>query len=185
MIAPKSGVRRGFTMIEIMVVLAVGAILAVIVTPRWLEYRSRMIVSESANQFCAAVREARDRALMNQCYVLVDVKHTGGTVTVTNLTSGTPESGTEKVFRLDESVVVGTSDMQFCVGRGGILCNTEGVVPPSLPRAQANVGGSNITVYYVDFANNTDASISDRVYMTGDCRLSIGAGSVGSVSSGS
>jgi len=69
--------RRGFTLVEMMVVVAIVAILATIATATYPTLQVNIRIARAARVFAGLVREARGRALANRTYVRVRVDATG------------------------------------------------------------------------------------------------------------
>lgn len=75
----KGGWIRGFTLIEMMVTIAIGAILLTISVGAYLDMRNRSLVTSAGDQIMSALHQARLRALSQRSdqTVVIDFDNDG------------------------------------------------------------------------------------------------------------
>lgn len=71
---------QGFTLIELMVTLAVMAILTVVAVPAFMEFRQRTALQGAADQFVSAWDQARFDALRRDANLFVSLRNDSGAV---------------------------------------------------------------------------------------------------------
>jgi prepilin-type N-terminal cleavage/methylation domain-containing protein len=74
---PPGNKTRGFTLIELMIVVVILAIFAALAVPTFIDFRERSTVRGAANEFSAAVAVARMEAAKRNDYVTVSVRGSG------------------------------------------------------------------------------------------------------------
>ena len=122
---------NGFTLVELLIVLALLGVLSAVASPSLSAYRDECSVRAVAAEICGMIREARQRALAdNSCYG-VGFDPVGGKV---SLLSG---RGADGVWNTDDDQVVRSFAM---AGRGGGVSFGYGACGP-LPGLAAAADG--------------------------------------------
>lgn len=161
--------QRGFTLIELMVVLGIVAILAAIVAPRWELYRSRMVVGEATNTVCSAFRDARSESLLEQCEMSFNVDNTNKKIEIMRRSNGSDAQWYKTYHFSPEVFVGGTADISLVIGRGGSVASATGVTSST-----SSVGKVSVKVYDISVTSLATQAV-DHVFITADGRASIGA----------
>lgn len=78
---------RGFTLIELIVSMAILSLLFVLVIPQYNRMRSQQQCNQAAQQLFADIRRGSQEALKGETYVVIDVQSTGYTVYRVPITS--------------------------------------------------------------------------------------------------
>ncbi|MBE0596917.1 MAG: GspH/FimT family pseudopilin [Desulfuromonadales bacterium] len=122
----KTTARQGFTLLELLIVLAIMAILTAIATPGWLEWRR-------SAEFRTAVREA------HACYhrARAEAVHRNTSVAL-RFTAGTGAAGRIEVF-VDDGAGGGTEDNYQREGDEEMIVDFR--LPPAIILAQTNFVG--------------------------------------------
>lgn len=86
--APSPSVQSGFTLIELMVVVALVAILATLATPSWTQMRVRAALRTAVNDFTSSLQFARSEAVRLNSPVTVCPSSDGANCTDTSYELG-------------------------------------------------------------------------------------------------
>jgi prepilin-type N-terminal cleavage/methylation domain-containing protein len=77
--------RNGFTLIEIMTVLAIMAILMAVGIPSYIGYKPTLILNRAVNEYYSLLQQARLKAIKNRgdCTIAFDIVNTSYTLSCT------------------------------------------------------------------------------------------------------
>lgn len=160
------GKKYGFTLIELMVAIAIIAILSSIAVPNYISYRNNQQVARAARQVYSAFQSAKMTAIKDNTTVFID------------FVNGSGSAGTFRVFEdLDDNDT-------FDAGTDDVI--QEGQMPPGVTMADAGFSGDAQAVFNsmglarkpdgsldfgsVEVKNNTRCS-EIRVSATGSIRI--------------
>ena len=144
---------RGFTLVELMIAIAVVAILLVLATPSFTEFRERQSLRGAADNFIFALGQAKEEAIKRDDWVRVDFRQMGTGVCMGAVVVATPatagcDCSSEACAVAKFPEVVG--DLKNVTLSGGIAFGAAGngfVIDPKTGTLAdiATTGGFNLT----------------------------------------
>jgi len=140
--------QKGFTLIELMIVIAIIGILAAIAIPQYQNYTIRTQVSEGTNLASAAKTGVAEYYNFN------------GSLPTSNTEAGVPNAGDIEGNYVDSVDVTGNGNIHISYGNDASTELTDGD-----PKLQLSAVTSSGSVNFVCKAPNIDAQ-----YLPGSCR---------------
>ncbi|MDZ7833272.1 MAG: GspH/FimT family protein [Desulfobacterales bacterium] len=135
------GKKYGFTLIELMVAIAIIAILSSIAVPNYISYRNNQQVTRAARQVYSTLQSAKMTAIKDNATVFID------------FVNGSGSAGTFRVFEdLDDNDT-------FDAGTDDVI--QEGQMPPGVTMADAGFSGDTQAVFNsMGIARKPDGSLN-------------------------
>ena len=162
-LAGRGGRRRGFTLIEMAVVLAVMGIMFAIATPPWRRYRASMSAQASAQELRAELTFLQSRSidLEEECFLRIDSATQYSTYLI-------PVSQYSASARPYKRIVVGNDGLQLSPSGAGTLLvfGSKGWVDTTKSTVTSSGSGGS-TYYPITVSAPNVLNVSVRTYLNG------------------